>query len=90
MATGYSVINTEKTILVTRQGDFFKVATLSGKNEITLKSSNFQGLGFKYPNDFIRQFCLVLNEDPSCVNILISSEANDMISTLLTFNRIDN
>lgn len=85
----YSVIDTNTTLLVTRNGNVFLVKDLSTEETISMDSSKFYGGCFKYEGEFLRKFTTAF-KDKKINNIILSSEASRYMTEILCFNRIDN
>ena len=84
-----SVIDIANIILVSREGNNFKVETLSSEEEKILNGSEFQDSTYKYPGAFIRRFCQAVNFPEATANVQLNSEAKDYMMELIDFNRID-
>lgn len=84
----YSVIDTNTTLLVTRNGNVFLVKDLSTEETISMDSSKFYGGCFKYEGEFLRKFTTAF-KDKKINNIILSSEASSYMTELIYFNRID-
>lgn len=83
----HSVIDIKSTILVTREDNNFVILDLAtGKSEVR-KASEFYGNMFKYEHDFLTTFKKTFSNTKT---VLISYEASNFMTDLITFNRIDN
>lgn len=83
----HSVIDTTTTILVTREDNNFVIFNLATGRKVSRKASEFYGNLFKYEHEFLSSFKKTFTNTK---NILLSYEASDYMTDLITFNRIDN
>lgn len=82
------VVDTKKTIIVTREAVGFKVTKLDDGSSIKLSPNELSGTSFKYHSDFIRKFQKCFHGE-KITSVILSSDANDYISELINFNRED-
>ena len=84
----YSVIDINATILVTRESNNFVIKDLATGQTVVKKASLFYGNLYKYESDFLRSFKKAFGSR-KIKNLLLSYEASDYITDLISFNRID-
>lgn len=81
--------NAKTTIIVEREGDFFKITRLNDSNAyLMVKSEMFRSPMYKYESDFKHYLVKNMPSDGIC-DVLLSKEASEFIKDIINFNRIE-
>ena len=80
--------DTKTTVVVEREGDFFKITRLDNQNAyLMVKAEMFRSSMYKYESDF--KHFLAKNMPSEGVNVFLSKEASEFIKDIINFNRIE-
>ncbi len=81
--------NKQTTVVVEREGDFFKITRLDNQNAyLMVKAEMFRTSMYKYESDFKHFLTKNMPSDGIC-DVLLSKEASEFIKDIINFNRIE-